>query len=58
MLTFQLFEELTPLTTSRIETLINQGFYTDKNFHRIANGFPGANDYIVQGGSPDGKRQR
>ncbi len=54
-LTFQLFEDLTPLTTSRIETLINQGFYTDKNFHRIADMFPGTDDYIVQGGSPDGK---
>ena len=63
-LTFQLFDDLTPLTTSRIEQLVNQGFYTSpttsspiqptKNFHRIAANFPGANDYIVQGGSQTG----
>jgi cyclophilin family peptidyl-prolyl cis-trans isomerase len=53
-LVFQLFDDLTPLTTSRIETLVNQGFYTGKNFHRIASGFPGPNDYIVQGGSVNG----
>ena len=27
-LTFQLFDDLTPLTTSRIEQLVNEGFYT------------------------------
>lgn len=63
-LTFQLFEDLTSLTTSRIEQLVNQGFYTSpttgipslpaKNFHRIANGFPGPSDFIVQGGSQSG----
>lgn len=53
-LVFQLFEDLTPTTVSRIEQLVNQGFYTGKNFHRIASGFPGANDYIVQGGSVNG----
>ncbi len=63
-LTFQLFDDLTPLTTSRIEQLVNQGFYTspttgtpslpDKNFHRVASGFPGASDFIVQGGSQSG----
>lgn len=63
-LTFQLFDDLTPLTTSRIEQLVNQGFYTSpttgspilpsKNFHRIASGFSGPNDYIVQGGSQSG----
>lgn len=53
-LTFQLFDDLTPLTTQKIETLIAQGFYTGKNFHRIANNFPGPNDFIVQGGSVNG----
>jgi cyclophilin family peptidyl-prolyl cis-trans isomerase len=53
-MTYQLFEDLTPLTVSRIEQLVEQGFYTGKNFHRIAAGFPGPNDYIVQGGSVDG----
>ncbi|WP_158633671.1 peptidylprolyl isomerase [Tautonia sociabilis] len=66
-LTFQLFEELTPITVRRILALVNQGFYTSpttnpdpnftnlpsKNFHRVATGFPG-NEFIVQGGSPNG----
>jgi cyclophilin family peptidyl-prolyl cis-trans isomerase len=62
-LTFQLFDELTPVTVRRILTLVNQGFYTSptsaptnlpsKNFHRIAQGFPG-NEFIVQGGSVNG----
>ena len=64
-MTFQLFDELTPITVRRILALVNQGFYTSptqnpdptftnlptKNFHRIASGFPG-NEFIVQGGSP------
>jgi peptidylprolyl isomerase len=53
-MTFQLFDDLTPLTTSRIEQLVNQGFYNGKTIHRIAPGFPGANDFIVQGGSVNG----
>ncbi len=53
-ITFQLFEDLTPNTVNKIETLVNQGFYTGKNFHRIASGFPGPNDYILQGGSVNG----
>ena len=66
-LTFQLFDDLTPTTTSRIEQLVNQGFYTSpttgttnqpvlpsKNFHRVAFGFPDANTFIVQGGSQTG----
>jgi cyclophilin family peptidyl-prolyl cis-trans isomerase len=53
-ITFQLFDDLTPMTTSKIEQLVNQGFYTNKNFHRIANNFPGPNDFIVQGGSVNG----
>lgn len=67
VLTFQLFDELTPTTVSRILTLVNQGFYTsptentsssftnlpNKNFHRVASGFPG-DEFIVQGGSLNG----
>ena len=64
-LTFQLFDDLTPLTTGQIEQLVNQGFYTSpttatspilpsKNFHRVAGGFPGTSDFIVQGGSQTG----
>ena len=52
-MTFQLFDDLTPLTTSRIEELVEQGFYNGNTFHRIASGFPTSSDYIVQGGSED-----
>ena len=48
-LTFQLFEDLTPLTAARIEQLVSSGFYTGKNFHRISAGFPDASHYIVAG---------
>jgi cyclophilin family peptidyl-prolyl cis-trans isomerase len=53
-MTYQLFDQLTPLTTSRIKELVNSGFYTNKIFHRIANGFPDVNGYIIQGGSVNG----
>jgi len=53
-MTYQLFDQLTPITTSRIEQLVNNGFYSGKTFHRIANGFPDANSYILQGGSVNG----
>ncbi|WP_169980854.1 peptidylprolyl isomerase [Tautonia rosea] len=66
-MTFQLFDELTPVTVRRILALVNQGFYTSpttnpnpnftnlpsKNFHRVAQGFPG-DQFIVQGGSVNG----
>jgi cyclophilin family peptidyl-prolyl cis-trans isomerase len=52
-LTFQLFGDLTPQTVGKITQLVQQGFYTGKNFHRIASGFPD-NDFIVQGGSVNG----
>src|SRR5262249_54888013 len=50
-MTYQLFDDLTPIATARIETLVNQGFYNGRNIHRIPAGFPGATDFIVQGGS-------
>ena len=69
-MTFQLFDDFTPITTSMIESLVNGtatglasgvtggtggvDYYVGKNIHRIASGFPGANDYIVQGGSLNG----
>lgn len=53
-LTFQLFDDLTPLTTSRIESFVTSGFYNSKAFHRIAGGFPTATDFIIQGGSANG----
>ncbi|WZO96626.1 peptidylprolyl isomerase [Isosphaeraceae bacterium EP7] len=53
-LVYQLFQDLTPDTVFKISGLVNDGFYTGKNFHRIANGFPTATTYIVQGGSVNG----
>ncbi len=70
-MTFQLFQDLTPNTVASIESLITgtatnttlttnnaplgTNYYVNKNFHRIANGFPDANSYIVQGGSLNGQ---
>lgn len=68
-MTFQLFEDLTPNTTRIIESLVNgtatnlsaqaapqagKDYYVGKDFHRISAGFPGPNDFIVQGGSLNG----
>ena len=66
-MTFQLFEDLTPVTAKTIESLvtgtatnlaagvnIGSNFYINKTFHRVASGFPDANSYIVQGGSLNG----
>jgi cyclophilin family peptidyl-prolyl cis-trans isomerase len=53
-LVYQLFQDLTPDTVAHISGLVTDGFYTGKNFHRIANGFPTATTYIVQGGSVSG----
>ena len=79
-MTFQLFQDLTPNSVSKIESLINgsvtaaqlstsaaayagQNYYVPspanaatppKIFHRVANGFPDATGYIVQGGSLNG----
>jgi len=59
-LTFQLFDDLTPITASMIEKLVTQGYYTSpttngtfphKNFHRIA---PFSSGFAVQGGSANG----
>ena len=47
-LTFRLFDTLAPVTTARILTLVNQGFYNGLTFHRIIDGF------VAQGGDPDG----
>ena len=65
-MTFQLFDDLTPITTSKIESLVTSNYYTtpttptsgtplpDKNFHRIINNFPTPTTYAVQGGSQNG----
>ena len=52
-LVFQLFQTLTPNTVSQIEAFTNDGYYTGKNFTRITDGFPTANDAIVQAGAPN-----
>jgi cyclophilin family peptidyl-prolyl cis-trans isomerase len=58
-LVFQLFNNagtttLTPNTVSHIEQFTNDGYYTTtgKYITRVATGFPGATDYVVQGGAP------
>ena len=47
-LTLRLFEDVAPLATKTIIDLVNSGFYNNKLFHRIIDGF------IIQGGSPLG----
>ena len=53
-LTSQLFQNLTPTTVNEISLFTNDGYYTNKTFHRIAPNFPNPADYILQGGSPNG----
>lgn len=53
-LVFQLFDDLTATTTSRIEQWVEQGFYKGKTFQRVASGFPTSSDFIIQGGSVNG----
>ena len=53
-MTYQLFDQLTPITTSKIKQLVGTDFYTGKNFHRIASGFPDSTSFIEQGGSVNG----
>src|SRR5262249_11443043 len=52
-LTFQLFQDLTPNTVNHIRVFTNDGYYNGKHFTRVASGFPGATDYVVQGGAPN-----
>lgn len=47
-LTLRLFENVAPQATGTIISLINSGFYNNKLFHRIIDGF------MIQGGSPTG----
>jgi cyclophilin family peptidyl-prolyl cis-trans isomerase len=49
----QLFNDLVPKTSTLIEGFVNSGFYNNKNIFRVAAGFPDANGFIVQGGSPN-----
>src|SRR5262249_36797516 len=59
-LTFQLFNSagsttLTPNTVTHIEQFTNDGYYTNtgKYITRVATGFPGATNFVVQGGAPN-----
>ncbi len=59
-LVFQLFNNagsttLTPNTVSHIQQFTNDGYYTStgKYITRVATGFPGPTDYVVQGGAPN-----
>ena len=45
---FRLFDHLTPNTVAKITELVNAGFYTNKEFHRV---YPG---FMMQGGSVTG----
>ncbi|MCE9564127.1 MAG: peptidylprolyl isomerase [Planctomycetes bacterium] len=47
-LTFRLFDSMAPITTARIVSLVNSGFYNNLTFHRIIDGF------VAQGGDPLG----
>ena len=47
-LILRLFDNLAPVTSARIVTLVNQGFYNGLTFHRILQGF------VAQGGDPNG----
>src|SRR5579883_2643800 len=55
-LTFQLFQSLTPHTVSQIQEFTNDGYYNGKTFPRVATGFPGSTDSVVQGGAPHSNR--
>ena len=46
-LTFQLFDNLTPIAASELEEFTTDGYYTGKTFTRIVPGF------VVQGGAPN-----
>jgi cyclophilin family peptidyl-prolyl cis-trans isomerase len=50
-ITIRLFEDEAPLSTSNIVTLVNDGYYNGKTFHRVIN------DFVMQGGSPNGDGQ-
>ncbi len=49
--TLRLFENVAPLATQNIIELVKNGYYVNKEFHRIVN------DFVIQGGSPNGDGQ-
>lgn len=50
-LTLRMFENIAPLATDNIITLVKTGYYDGKTFHRVVN------DFVIQGGSPNGDGQ-
>jgi cyclophilin family peptidyl-prolyl cis-trans isomerase len=55
-LVFQLFDDLVPQATSKIEQLVSSGFYTNthnnaSSIFRVASGFPDSTGFIAQGGA-------
>jgi cyclophilin family peptidyl-prolyl cis-trans isomerase len=48
VMTFELYDEATPITAKNFISLIQKGFYDGLRFHRV---IP---DFVVQGGCPDG----
>ncbi len=57
LVTFQLFQDLTPKTTALFESFVNSGYYTGKTIHRINDAFSGTaspTNVVIQGGSPNG----
>lgn len=48
MLTFELYDDDSPLTVDNFKKLILKGYYDGLNFHRV---IP---DFVIQGGCPDG----
>ena len=54
--TYQLFEDLTPITAGKVEGFVNSGFYNGKTIHRVAGNFSNQGlpfDFVIQGGAPN-----
>ena len=47
-MTLELYTKDAPKTVENFTTLINKGFYNGLTFHRVLN------DFVIQGGCPDG----
>lgn len=47
-MTLELYAKDAPKTVENFTTLINKGFYNGLSFHRVLN------DFVIQGGCPDG----
>ena len=52
-MTFELFEQRAPETTSNFIDLVNSGFYDGLTFHRVAE-YGDGTPFVIQGGDPNG----